>query len=169
MHRPPRDPRRPITNRTAIAFWLLYAGVLFVAALVPLVWGPDDPSPDRPSVSMTMTFVVMGLGTVFNSIANRRDPASGLDPPILKALLIALVPVTLLFLGTELPRLQGALMTTALTGLQWLAAIGLALTLPLVIEGGKWIRRRRAPAPALIETPRAVAPARALARKEEHA
>ena len=34
-------------------------------------------------------------------------------------------------------------MTTTLTGLQWLAVIGLALLLPLVIEAGKWIRRRR--------------------------
>ena len=35
---------------------------------------------------MTMTFVVMGLGTIFNALANRRDPASGLGPPILRAL-----------------------------------------------------------------------------------
>ena len=35
---------------------------------------------------MTMTFVVMGLGTVFNALTNRRDPASGLAPPILKAI-----------------------------------------------------------------------------------
>ena len=26
---------------------------------------------------MTMTFVVMGLGTVFNALMYRRDPASG--------------------------------------------------------------------------------------------
>ena len=42
---------------------------------------------------MTMTFVVMGLGTVFNALTNRRDPTSGLTAPILKALLISLVPV----------------------------------------------------------------------------
>ena len=32
-----------------------------------------------PRASLTMTFVVMGLGTVFNALTNRRDPASGLD------------------------------------------------------------------------------------------
>ena len=32
-----------------------------------------------------MTFVVMGLGTTLNAIVNRRDPASGLGPPIVKA------------------------------------------------------------------------------------
>jgi Ca2+-transporting ATPase len=162
MHRPPRDPKLPITNRTAIAFWLLYAAVLFLAALVPLVWGPDKPSTDHASVSMTMTFVVMGLGTVFNALTNRRDPTSGLTAPILKALAISLVPISLIFLATQLPRLESGLLTTSLTGPQWLASIGLALVLPAVIEGGKWIRRRRTPAAGVIDPRRAVAPARAL-------
>ena len=52
---------------------------LFVAALIPLVAGPDDPSTEVPTASLTMTFVVMGLGTVFNALTNRRDPASGLS------------------------------------------------------------------------------------------
>jgi Ca2+-transporting ATPase len=108
-----------------------------------------------------MTFVVMGLGTVFNALTNRRDPASGLGAPLLKALAIALVPVALVALATELSRLQKALLTTSLTGSQWLACIGLALLLPLVVEGSKWIRRRRAPVAALVDAPHAVAPARA--------
>ena len=58
----------------------------------------------------------MGLGTVFNALTNRRDPASGLAPPILKALAIALVPVALVVLATELPGLQRGLLTTSLTG-----------------------------------------------------
>ena len=92
----PRRPRRdapaaarsgvPITNRAAVTFWVLYAAVLFVGAFIPLVLGPDDPSTDVATASLTMTFVVMGLGTVFNALTNRRDPASGLTPPILKAL-----------------------------------------------------------------------------------
>ena len=163
MHRPPRDPKVPITNRTAIAFWILYAAVLFLAALTPLVAGPDQPSTDHASASMTMTFVVMGLGTVFNALTNRRDPTSGLIAPILKALMISLVPVTLLFLATELPHLQSGLLTTSLSGLQWLASIGLALVLPLVIEGSKWIRRRRAPKLTVVDARQAVTPARALA------
>ena len=93
MNRPPRDPKIPITNRTAVVFWILYGAVLFVAALVPLVAGPDTPSVDHASASMTMTFVVMGLGTVFNAMTNRRDPTSGLTAPILQALAISLVPV----------------------------------------------------------------------------
>ena len=162
MHRPPRDPKVPITNRTAVLFWLLYAAVLFLAALTPLVAGPDQPSPERASASMTMTFVVMGLGTVFNALTNRRDPASGLIPPILKAVAISLAPVVLIVLATEVGFLQRSLLTQELTGMQWLACIALALALPVVIEAGKWIRRSRAPKPAAIDPTRAVTPARAL-------
>ena len=48
MKRPPRDPNVPITNRAAIIRWVLYGAVLFLAALVPLVFGPDDLS-HRPA------------------------------------------------------------------------------------------------------------------------
>ena len=48
MSRPPRDPKVPITNRNAVLHWLLYATALFVAALIPLVAGPDTPSPASP-------------------------------------------------------------------------------------------------------------------------
>ncbi len=165
MSRPPRDPKLPITNRTAVIFWVLYAAVLFLAALTPLVAGPDEPSVDRASVSMTMTFVVMGLGTVFNAVTNRRDPTSGLSAPLLKALAIALVPIALLVLATQLPGLQAGLMTVSLSGMQWLASIGLALLLPLVIEVSKWIRRRRLPQVTEVDAQHAVSPARALTER----
>jgi P-type Ca2+ transporter type 2C len=164
MHRRPRDPEVPLTNRSAVLLWILYGAVLFLAALVPLAFGPDTPSNDHATASMTMTFVVMGLGTVFNALTNRRDPGSGLVPPILKALAVALVPVTLLVLATVLPRLQSALLTASLTGPQWIAAIGLALLLPIVIEVSKWIRRRRAPTVGIVDAQQAVAPTRARVR-----
>jgi Ca2+-transporting ATPase len=81
-----------MSDGTAVLFWILYGAVLFVAALVPFVAGPDAPSVNRPSASLTMTFVVMGLGTVFNALTNRRDPTSGLTAPILQALAISLAP-----------------------------------------------------------------------------
>jgi P-type Ca2+ transporter type 2C len=161
MHRPPRDPNVPITNRGAVVMWIGYALVLFVAALIPLVAGPDEPSANRASVSMTMTFVVMGLGTTFNALVNRRDPTSGLSEPIVKALAIAVIPVVLLFLATQLPTLQSGLLTTRLSPRQWLACAGLAALLPIVVEVGKVIRRRRQPAGSTVATDYAVAPARA--------
>ncbi len=160
MSRPPRDPKVPITNRGAVVLWVLYAVVLFLAALVPLVAGPDEPSPDAASVSMTMTFAVMGFGTVFNALANRRDPASGLDAPILKAMAISLVPLGMIMLATELPGLQRGLLTQSLTGRQWFACLGLAVLLPLTIETSKWIRRRRMPRADVTDVERTVAPIR---------
>jgi Ca2+-transporting ATPase len=162
MNRPPRDPTIPITNRTAVLFWILYGAVLFLAAVVPLVAGPDEPSVDQATASMTMTFVVMGLGTVFNALTNRRDPTSGLTAPILQALAISLVPVAMIVLATQLPGLQAGLLTTPLTGLQWLECVGLALVLPLVVEVSKWIRRRLARSVVVVDAQRALAPGRAV-------
>jgi len=160
MHRPPRDPALPITNRPAVTAWVTYAAVLFVAAFVPLVAGPDEPSTDQASAAMTMTFVVMGLGTVFNALVNRRDPTSGLDAPVAKALAIALVPVGMVFLATQLPSLQGALLTVSLTGGQWLACIALAALLPLTVEVGKAVRRRRQRQPSALSPQVVVSPVR---------
>jgi Ca2+-transporting ATPase len=165
MQRPPRDPRITITNRTAVLFWVFYAAVLFVAALIPLVAGPDEPRTDGPSAAMTMAFVVMGLGTVGNAITNRRDPVSGLLPPILMASAIGLIPLALVLLATRLDFLQNSLLTQPLTGPQWLACLALALALPVVVECTKWVRRGRAPR-ASIDARLAVAPARARADTE---
>ena len=90
-----------------------------------------------------MTFVVMGIGTAMNAIVNRRDPGSGLDAPVVKALVIAAVPVMMLFLATQLPTLQQALLTTTLSTQQWLQCVLLAAALPIVVEISKAIRRRR--------------------------
>jgi Ca2+-transporting ATPase len=165
MHRPPRDPSLPITNRQAITLWVVYAATLFIAAMIPLVAGPDDPRTDVATASLTMTFVVMGLGTIFNALTNRRDPASGLDPPLLKALAISLFPLAMVVLATELPGFRKGLLTTSLTGHEWLACFGLAALLPLVIETSKFLRRRAAPRAPLLDTRRAVAPGRAV---DEH-
>ncbi|HEY0815525.1 MAG TPA: cation-transporting P-type ATPase [Pseudonocardia sp.] len=161
MQRPPRDAKLPITNRMAVLFWVLYAVVLFLAAVTPLVAGPDRPSPDRPSASMTMTFVVVGLGTVFNALTNRRDPASGLASPILKASAISVVPVVFIVLATEAGFLQRSLLTQELTGNEWLACIVFALALPVVVEASKLIRRRRAPHAPAFDPQETVVPGRA--------
>ena len=162
MHRPPRDPSVPITNRGAVLLWILYAVAFFVGALIPLLAGPDQPSTEQPSVSLTMTFVVMGLGTVFNAIVNRRDPASGLTPPILKSVAIGVVPLVMVFLGTQLPTLQQALLTTSLTPTQWLVCLGLAALLPLTVEISKAVRRRGGPTPSGRDVQRTVSPERAV-------
>jgi Ca2+-transporting ATPase len=162
MKHPPRDPTVPITNPAAVTRWVIYGAVLFLAAFVPLVFGPDTLYIDRPSASMTMCFVVVGLGTVFSGLVMRRDPSSGLLPPILGAIKVLVIPVGLLVLSTELGFMQRGLLTQSLDGLQWLACIGLALVLPVVVEVDKWIRRRRLPAPAGPRPLEVVNPVRAI-------
>jgi Ca2+-transporting ATPase len=161
MHRPPRDPAVPITNRGAVVMWVSYALVLFLAALGPLVLGPDEPSTRHGTVSMTMTFVVMGLGTAFNALVNRRDPTSGLLPPLAKALVIGLVPVAMVFLATQLPTLRSGLLTVPLTPHEWFVCAALAALLPVAVELGKVARRRRRPGATTVSPEDAVAPARA--------
>jgi Ca2+-transporting ATPase len=163
MHRPPRDPKLPISNRGAITLWVVYGATLFIAAFIPLVAGPDKPSTTHASASMTMTFTVMGLGTVFNALTNRRDPSSGLLPPLLKAVAVGLAPTLLIVLATSLPALQRGMLTAPLSGLQWLASIGLALLLPVVIEASKWLRRRGAPAHPPLDPRGALTPSRGIA------
>ena len=109
-----------------------------------------------------MSFVVVGLGTVFSGLVMRRDPTSGLVPPILPAVRILAIPVALVVLATELRFLQHGLLTQSLTGDQWLACIGLAMVLPVVVEVDKWIRRRRQPDRREYAPEVAVNPSRAL-------
>ena len=68
MSRPPRDPKLPITNRGAVAHVArLRRGAVPRGASSRSRSGPTSRAPTHASASMTMTFVVMGLGTVFNA------------------------------------------------------------------------------------------------------
>ncbi len=143
MQRRPRDPQTPLANRREIVRWLIYGGALFLATLVPLLYGPDSPSPVGPSASMTMAFVTMGLGSLATGLATRRDPETGLGPPAAKALGILAIPTFLAVIATTWAPLQDLLQTQPLTGEQWIRALGLALGVLLVVEVEKWIRRLR--------------------------
>ena len=143
MNRPPRDPKLGVANAVAFRQWLLYGFALFAVTLVPLVFGPDEPSPDSASTSMTMSFVVMGLGTVVSGLLLRRDPGSGLAAPVAAVAKLLAIPAALIVIVTELGFTQEWLGLTSLMGRQWLACLGLVIAFGLVVEIEKWIRRRR--------------------------
>jgi len=111
--------------------------------LVPLLMYPDQLSSTEPNVPVTMTFVVAAFGAILGGLAMRRDPEPGLTAPILAAVKWLSIPLALTVAAVELPFLQNLILTTSLTGQEWLIAIGLALVVPLFVEVEKWIRRRR--------------------------
>ena len=90
-----------------------------------------------------MTFVVAAFGAILGGLAMRRDPESGLTAPILAAVKWLSIPLALTVAVVEIPFLQRLVLTTSLSGSEWLICIGLSLVVPLFVEVEKWIRRRR--------------------------
>ncbi len=147
MNRPPRDPAVRIFNRTTGVRWLVIGLVTAFACLIPLVWGPDEPSTDTATVSMTMTFGVAALSGVPLGFALRRDPTPAWVGPFWPYVGWLGISAALTWLAIELPMLQRWLLTTTLTGGQWLAVLGLAVLPAAVAEADKTWRRHRTAAP----------------------
>ena len=143
MQKPPRDPKKTIANRGAVVKWFFYGVLIFGTSLVPLLIFPTQLSPEQPNVPVTMTFVIAALGSIFGGLVIRRDPESGLAPPILTAVKWLSIPLLLTVLAVEVGFMQRLIGTVGLTGTEWLTCLGLALIVPVAIELEKWIRRAR--------------------------
>ncbi len=165
MNKPPRDPKQTISNANSVIKWALYGVTLFLATLGAIaIGGFDKMSPDEASVPMTMGFVVMALGTTASGLVMRRDPESGLTPPIAGALKILAIPVVITIVCVEVGFMQAFMPTVALTGSEWLTCVGLALILPIVVELHKAFIRSRGGRPLVqFSAEEAVAPRRARA------
>ena len=162
MDKPPRDPNVPLTNRNSMTQWLAYGILQFAVALAAMLLAPGPMSPTEANVPMTTTFVVLSFGSILAGLVMCRDPESGLTAPILTALKILVVPIVVTVCAVELGFLQDLLMTTSLTGGQWLACIGWSLIIPVAVEADKAVRRRRRAVASIPLAPDAVtAPARA--------
>ncbi|UTT49434.1 cation-translocating P-type ATPase [Rhodococcus gordoniae] len=161
MNKPPRDPKTPIANRAAFVQWTVYGTLQFAVALAAMLLAPGEMSTTEPTVPMTTAFVVLSFGSVLAGLSMRRDPESGFAAPIVGALRILSIPVVVTVLAVESGILQDLLMTTSLTGAQWLVCIGWSVIIPVVVEAEKAIRRHRRTPDRSIPAPVAVAPARA--------
>jgi Ca2+-transporting ATPase len=143
----PRDPKVAIFNRKTGPRWVFYGLVLAVASAVPLVWGPDAPSIDKASISMTMAFCVMGISTVLSGFVMRHDRSPAFTQPLLKFAGLLFAGGLLVVVATQFGFLQRWLLTVSLSKSQWGWVLLLALVMPVVVEIDKWIMRRRSPAP----------------------
>jgi Ca2+-transporting ATPase len=143
MDQPPRDPRERIFNRTTATRWIGLGVLLGVLSLLPLAFGPDEPSGDAPSVSVTMAYAVMGLSTALAGLVMRKTTASALARPVVPAALLTAGGVAIAIVSTEVGFLQGFLKTTELTNPQWAVCLGLALVFAVAVEAEKALRRRR--------------------------
>ena len=143
MRSKPRDPSVPIFNRTTGPRWVAYGLILGAASIVPLVWGPDHPSIGQPSVSMTMTFCVMGIGTAVSGFVMRHNLAPAVTQPLLRFAAVLGAGAMFVVFATQFGFLQRWLLTTSLNKSEWGVVLGLALVMPLVVEIDKWIQRSR--------------------------
>lgn len=160
MSRPPRNVAEGIARGSNIVRWLIYGAALFLVSFLPLVIFGDDLQPGEPSYPVTMTYIILGLGTLGSAVALRRDPDYGFRAPWGRAITMLVWPVLVLILSTELDFLQRWIDTTELTGTQWLICLllGFAVTALISIDTALRHPKAQAPAPTVVE---AVDPVRA--------
>ena len=143
MQRPPRTPGTRIVNRAQIIRWIVSGFIVAVAALCVLSFGPDEPSTDLPSVSMTMAFAIVALSSVNMGLVMRRERESVWSSPVFPYFGLILFGWTLTWAAIELEMLQRLLLSTPLSGNQWLVCIGLSAVAPLLVWIDKQLELRR--------------------------
>lgn len=139
MDLPPRDPRVPILNRRTAPIWVLVGIVQATASLLPFAWQSLLGTP----TAQTMTFGVLALSTIWLAASMRRALAPLWAGPFAPFWAWMAIPLLLSVMAVEWTFLQELLLTTSLTGLQWLVVLVLSLSVPIVSEVAKVTQRRR--------------------------
>jgi P-type Ca2+ transporter type 2C len=146
MERGPRPPGRPILTRGLMA-WLVTVGVVTgIGTLGVISWAEQDRT---QAVAHTMGVVTFSLYALLFSIATRDEQrtAFSLDTISDRTFNIATgVSLLTLILATVLGPLEALLDTTPLDVQQWLACTCVALSVVLISEIRKAVRRRPAAA-----------------------
>jgi P-type Ca2+ transporter type 2C len=142
MERQPRPPGRPILSRGLIT-WLVCVGlVIAIGTLGVVSWAEQA---HGLTIARTMGMVTLSLFNLFFSIEakDERESAFSLDTFSDKTFAITTgLSFFLLVMSTVLGPFQSVLMTTRLDVPQWLICTGVALTIIVVAEIRKAVRRR---------------------------
>jgi Ca2+-transporting ATPase len=143
MQRPPRKPGTRIVTRPQVVRWLISGFIIAGLALAVLHWGPDTPSTDHASVSMTMAFAIVALSAVNLGVVLRREREAPWSSPIFPYFGWIILGWILTWAAVELNMLQRILDTESLTGGQWVVTIALSLVAPTLVGIDKAIQQSR--------------------------
>jgi P-type Ca2+ transporter type 2C len=148
MQRPPRRPGTKIVNPPQVVRWAITGFTVAVTALLVLEFGPDNPSTDHASVSMTMAFAIVSMSAVNLGVVMRREREAPWSTPIFPWFGWIILGWVLTWAAVELNMLQRLLDTTSLTGRQWVVVLALSLIAPATVAIDKalqiWRARRSA-------------------------
>ena len=146
MERQPRQPDQPILTRPLFA-WLISVGLIIEAGTLGVIsWAEQA---HTQAIAHTMGVVTFSLYALLFSIETRdeRRTAFSLDTFSDSKFVIATgVSILTLLLTTVFGPLQAFLKTTSLDVRQWLICLTVALSIVVVSEIQKAVRRHTAPA-----------------------
>jgi Ca2+-transporting ATPase len=142
MQRPPRKPGTRISTRPQIVRWLITGFLVAASALAVLQWGPDKPSTDHASVSMTMAFAIVAFSAVNVGLIMRRERQAPWASPVFPYLGWIILGWLLTWAAVELSMFQRLLQTTSLTGGQWVVVLALSLLAPGFVATDKILQIR---------------------------
>jgi Ca2+-transporting ATPase len=143
MQLPPRTPGTRISSGPQIVRWLISGFLVAASALAVLQYGPDTPSTEHASVSMTMAFAIVAFTAVNVGLVMRRERQAPWSSPLFPFLGWIILGWLLTWAAVELSMFQRLLLTTSLTGAQWVVVLGLSLLAPAFVAVDKVIQLRR--------------------------
>jgi Ca2+-transporting ATPase len=143
MQRPPRKPGTRIVTRPQVVRWLVSGFVVAGLALAVLHWGPDTPSTEHPSISMTMAFAIVALSAVNLGVVLRREREAPWSSPVFPYFGWIILGWILTWAAVELNMLQRLLDTESMTGGQWVVVMALSLVTPGLVGIDRAIQMKR--------------------------
>lgn len=147
MQRPPRPPRQPLLNRSQI-LWISVVGILLCAiAFIVFRWElMDAEGPDAIQAARTSVVNAITLGQIFLLFSCRSLRYSMFRLGVFSNRWL-LLGVTAMMIGqlllTYTPFMNRLFRTAPIAPTDWLVILSASLVIYLLVEGGKWLRRRK--------------------------